>query len=237
MMVLGIVTSLLGINQFYAKTDFESADAPFLLREPASRARSFHCCFPSQWPSGTPVPVVIDNPSNETERWLVETVRRLANKANIGMPEVPVYEGEPPNAFATGAFKIPRSLPFPPGLLQSMSQGGGRSCAGARGGAIQNGDMVTLTCSGRGQYVCGVPLEGRRYFVDRVVLKMTATAPGIGYCDGYRMPDCLWHSGLVHRGVVLRASEFRCRCGQPALKAAATHDQGVGAPWRAMKPS
>ena len=47
---------------------------------------------------------VITGAEGETQRWLVDTVKRLAGKAGIGMPEVAVYDG-PPNAFATGAFK------------------------------------------------------------------------------------------------------------------------------------
>ena len=57
----------------------------------------------------------------ETERWLVETVRRLAAKGNIGMPEVAVYEGEP-NAFATGAFKNSSLVAVSTGLLESMTK-------------------------------------------------------------------------------------------------------------------
>src|SRR5207247_8727372 len=64
---------------------------------------------------------VIKSPEGAHERWLVDTVRRLADKANIGMPEVAVYEGAP-NAFATGAFKNSALVAVSTGLLESMSR-------------------------------------------------------------------------------------------------------------------
>ena len=59
---------------------------------------------------------VITGAESETERWLVDTVKRLADKAGIGMPEVAVYDG-PPNAFATGAFKNSALAALSTGLL------------------------------------------------------------------------------------------------------------------------
>src|SRR5688572_21274878 len=64
---------------------------------------------------------VIDGSEGSTEYWLVETVKRLADKAGIGMPEVAVYQGEP-NAFATGAFKNSALVAVSSGLLQSMTK-------------------------------------------------------------------------------------------------------------------
>src|SRR3546814_4045598 len=46
---------------------------------------------------------VIGNPRNEAEQWLLDTVRRQAQAAGIGMPEVAVYDAPEINAFATGA--------------------------------------------------------------------------------------------------------------------------------------
>ncbi len=87
---------------------------------------------------------VIEQPTNEAEAWLVETVRRLATKAGVGMPEVAIYEGEP-NAFATGAFKNSALVAVSTGLLQSMNKEEVEAVLGHELSHVANGDMVTLT--------------------------------------------------------------------------------------------
>jgi heat shock protein HtpX len=87
---------------------------------------------------------VITGAEGETQRWLVDTVRRLAEKAGIGMPEVAMYEG-PPNAFATGAFRNSALVAVSTGLLQSMNRQEVEAVLGHEIGHVANGDMVTLT--------------------------------------------------------------------------------------------
>jgi heat shock protein HtpX len=87
---------------------------------------------------------VITQPANDSEAWLVETVRRLAQKAGIGMPEVAIYEGEP-NAFATGAFRNSALVAVSTGLLQSMNKQEVEAVLGHEIAHVSNGDMVTLT--------------------------------------------------------------------------------------------
>jgi heat shock protein HtpX len=87
---------------------------------------------------------VITQPSSEAEAWLVETVRRIADKAGIGMPEVAIYDGEP-NAFATGAFKNSALVAVSTGLLQSMNKEEVEAVLGHEVAHVANGDMVTLT--------------------------------------------------------------------------------------------
>jgi heat shock protein HtpX len=87
---------------------------------------------------------VIDGSENADARWLVDTVRRLSEKAAIGMPEVAVYQGEP-NAFATGAFKNSALVAVSTGLLQSMSREEVEAVLGHEVAHVANGDMVTLT--------------------------------------------------------------------------------------------
>ncbi|MEP7328730.1 MAG: protease HtpX [Betaproteobacteria bacterium] len=86
---------------------------------------------------------VIDQPSNEAEAWLVETVRKLATKAGIGMPEVAIYEGEP-NAFATGAFRNSALVAVSTGLLQSMNKEEVEAVLAHEVAHVANGDMVTM---------------------------------------------------------------------------------------------
>jgi len=87
---------------------------------------------------------VITTPSSDAERWLVETVQRLAQKAGIAMPEVAVYEGDP-NAFATGAFKNSALVAVSTGLLQSMNKEEVEAVLAHEVAHVANGDMVTLT--------------------------------------------------------------------------------------------
>jgi heat shock protein HtpX len=86
---------------------------------------------------------VITGSEGETQAWLVETVRKLAEKAGIGMPEVAVYDG-PPNAFATGAFRNSALVAVSTGLLQSMNRQEVEAVLGHEIGHVANGDMVTL---------------------------------------------------------------------------------------------
>src|SRR5215467_10745697 len=78
------------------------------------------------------------------EQWLVETVRRLATKAGVGMPDVAIYEGEP-NAFATGAFRNSALVAVSTGLLQSMNREEVEAVLGHEIAHVANGDMVTMT--------------------------------------------------------------------------------------------
>jgi heat shock protein HtpX len=87
---------------------------------------------------------VIVQPQSEAEAWIVETVRRLAATAGIGMPEVAIYDG-PPNAFATGAFKNSALVAVSTGLLQSMNKEEVEAVLGHEIAHVANGDMVTLT--------------------------------------------------------------------------------------------
>ncbi len=181
MLVLGVVTSLLGVNKFLtanglnlpmllafsAVVGFVGAIFSLLISKPMAK-----------WSTGAHV---IDAPQNETERWLVETVRRLATKGNIGMPEVAVYEGEP-NAFATGAFKNSSLVAVSTGLLESMTKEEVEAVLAHEVAHIVNGDMVTLTLI-QGVVNTFVVFLSKvvGYFVDRVVLKNDRDGPGIGY--------------------------------------------------------
>jgi heat shock protein HtpX len=87
---------------------------------------------------------VIDGSEGSTEYWLVATVKQLADKAGIGMPEVAIFEGAP-NAFATGAFKNSALVAVSTGLLQTMDKEEVEAVLGHEVAHVANGDMVTLT--------------------------------------------------------------------------------------------
>ena len=88
---------------------------------------------------------VITQPRTATEQWLVSTVRRLAQQAGIGMPEVGIFESPEPNAFATGARRDSSLVAVSTGLLQRMNQNEVEAVLGHEISHVANGDMVTLT--------------------------------------------------------------------------------------------
>lgn len=88
---------------------------------------------------------IIDQPSNSTERWLLDMVASQAKQAGIGMPEVGIFNTPEPNAFATGASKNNALVAVSAGLLKTMSQDEVEAVVGHEISHVANGDMVTLT--------------------------------------------------------------------------------------------
>ena len=144
MVVLSIVVSILGLDRWMTA---EGIDHTSLLV--MSAIFGFGGAFISlllskriaKWQAGLQL---IDGSEGTTEYWLVETVKKLADKAGVGMPEVGIFEGAP-NAFATGAFKDSALVAVSTGLLQSMSKEEVEAVLGHEMAHVANGDMVTLT--------------------------------------------------------------------------------------------
>ncbi len=88
---------------------------------------------------------VIEQPVSEQEMWLVATVQRQAQQADIGMPDVAIFDSQAPNAFATGANKNAALVAVSTGLLTSMDRDEVEAVLGHEVSHIANGDMVTLT--------------------------------------------------------------------------------------------
>jgi len=142
--VLGIVSSVLGLNRFLEPNGlnlgallgfalvmgFGGAIISLLISKPMAK-----------WSSGVRV---INQPANADEAWIVETVRKLSDKAGIGMPEVGIFEGAP-NAFATGAFKNSSLVAVSTGLLQGMTHEEIEAVIAHEVAHVANGDMVTMT--------------------------------------------------------------------------------------------
>ncbi len=142
--VLGIVASLLGVNRFLTPNGlnlpmllgfalvigFGGAIISLLISKPVAK-----------WSAGVRL---INDAQNADEAWIVETVRKLADKAKIGMPEVGIFEGAP-NAFATGAFKNSSLVAVSTGLLQGMTREEIEAVLGHEIAHVANGDMVTMT--------------------------------------------------------------------------------------------
>lgn len=87
---------------------------------------------------------VIETPSNATEVWLVETVRRYSQEAGIKMPEVGIFHSPEANAFATGPSKNNSLIAVSSGLLQQMTRAEAEAVIGHEVAHAANGDMVTM---------------------------------------------------------------------------------------------
>jgi heat shock protein HtpX len=143
-LLLSIVASVLGVDRYLTQNGLNLESLLWF-----SAILGFGGAFVSLliskqmalWSTGAHV---ITSPEGAHERWLVDTVHRLADKANIGRPDVAVYEGEP-NAFATGAFKNSALVAVSTGLLESMSRDEVEAVLGHEITHVSNGDMVTLT--------------------------------------------------------------------------------------------
>jgi len=106
---------------------------------------SFFSLAISKWSAKKMMGVrVIEQPSNEVERWLVETVRRQAQQAGIGMPEVGYFDSPEPNAFATGASRNASLVAVSTGLVNRMSREEVEAVLGHEVSPVANGAMVTL---------------------------------------------------------------------------------------------
>ncbi|WP_199052783.1 protease HtpX [Aquitalea sp. ASV15] len=144
MLVLSIAAQLLGINRFITAGGLNMGSLlafAGLMGFGGAFISLWMSKIMAKWSTGARV---IEQPSNETERWLLFTVRKLADRAGLPMPEVAVYEGEP-NAFATGASKSSSLVAVSTGLLSSMTEQEVEAVLAHEIAHIQNGDMVTLT--------------------------------------------------------------------------------------------
>ncbi len=143
MVVLSIV-----LNIVYATTGVEPGSLSGLLVFAA--LFGFGGAFISLWMSKTIAlksvrGQVIDSPRNETEHWLVETVRAQSAKVGIGMPTVAIYDSPDINAFATGAKRDDSLVAVSTGLLRQMSRDEAEAVLAHEVSHIANGDMVTMT--------------------------------------------------------------------------------------------
>jgi heat shock protein HtpX len=181
LVVLGVVTSLLGVNHYLSAQGLNVSQLLVFAAVVGFTGSFFSLLISKPMAKWTTGAQVIKEPRNAMEQWLVEAVRRHATSAGIAMPEVAIYEGEP-NAFATGAFKNSALVAVSTGLLQSMSKEEVEAVLGHEIGHVSNGDMVTMTLI-QGVMNTFVVFLSRviGYVIDRMILKNENDAPGIGY--------------------------------------------------------
>ena len=218
--VLGIVASLLGVNRYLTPNGlnlgsllgfalimgFGGAIISLLISKPMAK-----------WTSGVRI---INEPQNADEAWIVNTVKKLADKAGIGMPEVGIFEGDP-NAFATGAFKNSSLVAVSTGLLQGMTHDEIEAVIGHEIAHVANGDMVTMTLI-QGVMNTFVVFLSRviGYAVDSFLRKGDdrSSGPGIGYMITTIVLDIvLGFAAAIVVAWFSRHREFRADAGAAQL--------------------
>ena len=218
--VLGMVASLLGVNRYLTANGlnlgallgfafvfgFGGAIISLLISKPVAK-----------WSTGVQI---IEQPRNQDEAWIVETVRKLADKAGIGMPEVGIFEGAP-NAFATGAFKNSALVAVSTGLLQSMTHEEIEAVIGHEVAHVANGDMVTMALV-QGVMNTFVVFLSRviGYAVDSFLRRndSNSSGPGMGYMVTTIVLDIVL--GFLAAMIVAwfsRQREFRADAGAAQL--------------------
>ena len=217
MAVLSLVLSILGVNRFLTANGL---NLPMLLAFSlvvgfTGSIFSLLISRPmAKWSTGARV---IDTPSNQTEAWLIDTVRRLAQRAAIAMPEVAVYDGEA-NAFATGATKNASLVAVSTGLLQGMQHDEIEAVLAHEIAHIGNGDMVTMMLL-QGVVNTFVVFLSRvvGYAVDRA-LSRDSSGPGIGYFVAMMVSQIVFGIGAsVIVAWFSRQREFRADAGSASL--------------------
>ncbi|MBP7451887.1 MAG: protease HtpX [Ottowia sp.] len=216
MAVVGIVTSLLGVGRYTGTNTGQLMIFSLIVGFSGSIISLLMSKTMAKMSMGVKI---IEQPANADEAWIVETVRKFAGQAGIGMPDVGIYEGEP-NAFATGAFKNSALVAVSTGLLRGMTREEVEAVIGHEVAHVANGDMVTMAL------IQGV-MNTFVVFASRVIGSMVdgflrrgsdSSGPGIGYYVTTIVLDILF--GFL-AGIVVawfsRHREFRADRGAAQL--------------------
>jgi len=183
LLVINITLRLLGVDRVLDESGAIDFTALMILSAVIGFSGSIISLLMSKWMAKRSVGAqVIENPQDPTERWLVETVRRQAQAAGIGMPEVAIYDAPDVNAFATGWNRNAALVAVSTGLLHSMSRDEAEAVLAHEVSHVANGDMVTLALI-QGVVNTFVVFFAKLFgiLVDRVLLKNDSReGPGIG---------------------------------------------------------
>ena len=220
LLVLGVVSTLTGAHRFFTGAGLDLGRLLLF-----AMLMGFGGAFISLWLSKTIAKwstgaKVIETPQNPTEVWLVETVRRLALTANLPMPQVAIYEGEP-NAFATGPSRKNALVAVSTGLLQSLTREEAEAVLAHEVAHVANGDMVTLTLI-QGVVNTFVIFLARvvGWLVDSMLRRdrQESNGPGLGYTVTVVVCDIVF--GVLASMIVMyfsRQREFRADAGAAQL--------------------
>ncbi|MFZ1765296.1 MAG: protease HtpX [Candidatus Nitrotoga sp.] len=145
LVVISVTLRLLGVDKVLNESGGINFNALLVMSAVMGFAGSLISLFLSKWSAKRMVGAqVITNPIDPTERWLIETVRKQAQAAGIGMPEVATYEAPDVNAFATGWNRNNALVAVSAGLLHNMSRDEAEAVLAHEISHVANGDMITL---------------------------------------------------------------------------------------------
>ena len=182
MLVLSITMRLLGVDDMLAAGGGMGLTGLLIMAAIMGFAGSFISLALSKWMAKRSMGVeLIETPRNSQETWLVAVVKRQAEMAGIGMPEVGLFKSPTPNAFATGMNRNNALVAVSTGLLQAMTQDEVEAVLGHEISHVANGDMITMGLL-QGVLNTFVIFFSRVIgkLVDRVVFK-NERGNGIGY--------------------------------------------------------
>ncbi|MDB4057822.1 protease HtpX [Candidatus Thioglobus sp.] len=183
MVILSITLRILGVESLLAQNGSDlNLNALVIFSGIFGFGGAFISLVISKWMAKRMTgAIVIDSPSNNVEKWLLDTVKKQSKIVGIKMPEVAIFPSPQMNAFATGASKNKALVAVSQGLLDSMNQGEIEAVVGHEISHVANGDMVTLTLI-QGVVNTFVIFFSRviGHVVDRVILK-NQRGHGIGY--------------------------------------------------------
>jgi len=217
--VLSITMQLLGVDRMLEQDTGLNLQGLLLMAAIFGFGGSFISLAISKWMAKMATGAqVIEVPSNTTERWLVDTVKRQAEKAGIGLPDVAIYDAPEINAFATGWNRNDALVAVSSGLLQNMTREEAEAVLGHEISHVANGDMVTLTLI-QGVLNTFVIFLSRvvGFIVDRVLLK-NERGYGVGFMVTTFVAQIVL--GILASIIVMwfsRWREFRADAGGAAL--------------------
>lgn len=209
-LLLGVIARLLGVDRFIYQSGLNLTSL-LIFAAIFGMGGSLISLLMSKWIAKMSVGAqVIEQPRTQTEQWLVETVRRQAQQAGIGMPEVAIYDSPEPNAFATGANRNAALVAVSTGLLEQMTAEEAEAVLGHEVSHVANGDMVTLALI-QGVLNTFVIALSRvvGYLVDQALSSRDQEyrGPGIGYWITSMVMEVVF--GLLASLVVMWFSRWR----------------------------
>ncbi len=208
LVVISITLRLLGVDRIMNQSGGLNFNALLVMSVVMGFAGSIISLLMSKWMAKRSVGAhVIETPANATEQWLVNTVKRQAEQAGIGMPEVAIYDSPEINAFATGWNRNSALVAVSTGLMNNMSADEAEAVLGHEVSHVANGDMVTLTLV-QGVVNTFVIFFSRiiGFVVDRMIFK-NERGEGIGFFVSSMIAQLVL--GVLANMVVMWFSRYR----------------------------
>jgi heat shock protein HtpX len=216
LVVLSIVLSVLGVDSLLQENNVDlDLQALLIFSAVFGMGGSFISLAMSKWSAKRMTgAVVIEQPQNKTQQWLLATVKKQAKQAGIAMPEVAIYNSPDINAFATGMSRNSALVAVTTGLINNMKMDEAEAVLGHEISHVANGDMVTLALV-QGVVNTFVIFFSRvvGHVVDRVVFKTER-----GYGPAYYITSIVAQIvfGILASAIVMyfsRLREFRADAG------------------------